>query len=197
MGGLGDVLGGVLGGGDDQQQGGAGGFDVGSVLGGILGGASGGGGGAATGGDAGGGIDIGSVLGGLTGGSGGQGGGLDLGKLAALIGPLLGMLKGGGLGNVLGQLTGGGLGDQASSWVAPGDNQAVDPQSLAQAVGPQELETLAAQSGLTVDETAQGLSELLPGMVDKLTPGGQVPDSGQLDGVLDGVLGQITDALGR
>lgn len=150
------------------------------VLGGLLGG-----------GGEGGGPDLGSLLGGLTGGGSGAGG-LDLGQLGALAGPLLGALQGGGLDQVLGQLQGAGLGDAAQSWVGTGENQPVDPSALANAFGPDQVQQLADSAGLSVEQTQDGLAQLLPGVVNQLTPDGQVPSAD----ALDGVLGQLGGLLG-
>lgn len=181
MAGLDDILGGILGGGGDQSSAGGG---LGDLLGGLLGGGSGGTGQ--------GGPDLGAILGNLTGGSGGGGGGLDLTKLMALAGPLLGMLQGGGLSDLLGKITGGGLGEQAASWTGTGDNAPVDPGSLAAAVGPDTVQSLAEQSGLSVEETQQGLAAVLPGLVDTLSPGGELADTD----TVDSALGQISGLAG-
>ncbi len=123
-------------------------------------------------------------------------GGLDLGKLTALAGPLLQQLQsGGGLSDLLSKLQSGGLSEQVSSWLSPGGNEAVDPNALGEALGEQEVDQLAQQSGMSPDEVKTGLSEILPGLVDKLSPGGQLPTS--VDD-LSGMLGQLPggDQLG-
>lgn len=135
--------------------------------------------------------DIGSLLSGLVG--GGEGG-LDLGQLGALAGPLLAQLQSsGGLDQVLGQLQGAGLGDAVSSWIGTGANQAVDPAALGSALGSDQVAALAQQSGLSPEQAEQGLSQLLPGLVNGMSPDGQLPDAssaqdllGQLGGLLGG-----------
>ena len=154
----------------------------------ILGGLTGGGGGTP---------DLGALLGRLTGGAPGTGstgtgaGGLDLGQLTALAGPLVGMLQQGGLDHVLGQFQANGLGEAAQSWVGSGANQPVDPAQLASAFGPQ-VEQLAAQSGLTADQVTAGAAELIPGLVDSISPDGTMPESGQLDALLGQLGGLLT-----
>jgi uncharacterized protein YidB (DUF937 family) len=44
-----------------------------------------------------------------------------------------------------------------------------------QALGPDLLQQLSAKSGLSVQDLAQKLSQILPQAVDTMTPGGQVP----------------------
>ena len=151
------------------------------LLGGLLGGGQGGAQGGAP--------DLGAMLGQLTGGQGG----LDMGKLAALAGPVLAAIQqSGGLDKILGQLQSGGLGDIVNSWVGTGANQAVDPSALGNAFGADQIANIANQSGVSVDEVQQGLSNLLPGLVDKISPNGQLPDASSLNDIL----GQLGGLLG-
>jgi len=147
------------------------------LLGGLMGGGQGGQGGQ------GGTPDLGAMLGQLTG-QGGAGG-LDMGKLAALAGPLLATIQqSGGLDKILGQLQSGGLGDAVSSWVGTGANQAVDPAALGNAFGTDQVANIANQAGVSVDEAQQGLSNLLPGLVDQASPSGQLPNSASMNDML-------------
>jgi uncharacterized protein YidB (DUF937 family) len=115
----------------------------------------------------------GSLLGGLTGGAGGQ--------QSPLLGAALQMLEGqGGLQGLLNQLTSGGLGTQVASWVSPGDNHPVTADQITQALGSDKVKELAAQAGLPVDQAAGGLAQILPQLIDHLTPQGQVPSSSLL-----------------
>jgi uncharacterized protein YidB (DUF937 family) len=130
--------------------------------------------------------------------------GLDIAKLTSLAGPLLQQLQSsGGLQGMLSQLQSSGMSDQVTSWLGQGANQSVDPQQLGDALGEQNVDTLAQQSGMSPDEVKTGLSEILPGLVDKLSPGGQIPTStddltsmlgqlpggDQIGGMLGGLLG--------
>lgn len=131
-------------------------------------------------------------------------GGLDISKLTALLGPLLQQLQaGGGLQDILGKLQAGGLGGQVNSWVGDGANEAVDPQQLGEVLGQGQVDELAQQSGMSPAEVQNGLSEILPGLVNQLSPGGslptnpedlsavlkQIPGGDQLGGMLGGLFG--------
>ena len=126
---------------------------------------------------------------------GGAGGGMDpgamaesLNKVMMVAGPLLAMLaQGGGLQDLLGKLGGAGLGGQADSWVGTGANEPVSADQLAAAL-PDEVSQIAAQAGLDPSEVSASLSELLPGLVDRVSPNGQLPSSPQ---DLDQVVSQI------
>ncbi len=126
---------------------------------------------------------------------GGQtgGGSTDIvGALSALVGGE------GGLQNLVGQLSSKGLGDQVSSWVNTGPNQHVDPSALQQALGDEQVNKLASQSGLPVAQLMPLVAAALPSIVDALTPNGSVPpgnaSSGfDVGGMLEG-LGEAANA---
>ena len=145
------------------------------------------------------------------GGGGGLGGGLGGGGQAALIAAVIGMLMQGGgaggaaggglggsgglggLGGLLEKFTRNGMGDMANSWVSTGPNQPVSPDQLGQALGNDTLAGLAQQLGMGQDELGTQLSQLLPEVVDRITPDGQVPADGGAGGLNDlaGLLGGL------
>lgn len=147
------------------------------------------------------------LVGGLMGGasSGGQGaGGLDLAQLQSLAGPILEQINAqGGLPALLEKLQSGGLGDVVASWLGTGANAAISPDQISQVLSPDALSQIAGQSGLSVDQVSAGIGQILPGMVDQLSPTGQLPTStddlgallgqipggDQLGGLLGGLLG--------
>jgi uncharacterized protein YidB (DUF937 family) len=112
---------------------------------------------------------------GLGSGGGGLGG---LGGLGALAGM-------GGLGALLHRFQQNGFGDQVQSWVSTGENQPIEPQALSQVFDGHELSQIASEAGVSEDEARDGLSQLLPQVVDHLTPQGQLPDEDQLRSSLD------------
>ncbi|PLP61033.1 hypothetical protein CYK37_01675 [Mesorhizobium loti] len=87
----------------------------------------------------------------------------------------------GGLGGLLGKLKDAGHGQVADSWVGTGQNQSIDAGTLGKALGPQVIREIAARTGLDEQELLKQLSNALPGVVDKLTPNGQVPSRNQLE----------------
>jgi uncharacterized protein YidB (DUF937 family) len=86
----------------------------------------------------------------------------------------------GGLGGLLNKLEQGGLGKATSSWVGSGQNQPVSPGQLGSALGSNIIKTLAQKSGLSEEELTKQLSQVLPGIVDKLTPNGRLPTMAEL-----------------
>jgi uncharacterized protein YidB (DUF937 family) len=86
----------------------------------------------------------------------------------------------GGLGGLLDRLQKGGLGDVANSWVGNDQNQPVPSNKLGPALGSDIIKTLAQRSGLSEEELTKQLSQILPGVVDKLTPAGRLPTLAEL-----------------
>jgi uncharacterized protein YidB (DUF937 family) len=91
--------------------------------------------------------------------------------------------RNGGVGAVLDKFRQQGYGRQTQSWVSTGQNDGIDEQAVEQVVGQGELQQMAQRLGVPEHEVAQAFAEIMPEMVDKLTPQGQLPD--QADDVLD------------
>lgn len=173
---LGQLLGGLFGGAMSRR-----GMGGGGGLGGMLGGGMGGGlGGAA----------LGSVLGGLLGGR--RGGGGMIGGFGGGRGALLVMLlpmamrwvqRNGGIGAVLKRFQQQGYGKQAQSWLAIGDNEELDEHAVEEVVGRRDLADMAQRLGVPETEVKQAFAEIMPQMVDRLSPQGDLPQ--QADEVLD------------
>ena len=81
----------------------------------------------------------------------------------------------GGLQGVVNQFEKNGLGATVRSWVGTGPNQPISPSDVQRTLGPDLLQQLAGKSGLSVEELAQKLSQVLPKAVDTLTPDGTIP----------------------
>jgi uncharacterized protein YidB (DUF937 family) len=90
----------------------------------------------------------------------------------------------GGLNGLLEQLRRSGLGAQADSWVGTGQNLPVTAEQIHAALGAPQVQALAARFGLSTDAIAGGLAQMLPTIVDHLTPNGQVPDAAALENAL-------------
>ena len=160
MSGLDDLIKGVSGG-----QGGG--------LGGLLGGLAGGGGG---------GLE--DILGGLTGGGDAQAGGAPGGMgglLTALLPVVGGLLSGGGLQKVLSGFQANGLAAQADSWVGTGENEPISGADVRKVVGDEEIAQIAAQLGVSEDEAADAVAQVLPTIVDKVSPEGHLAPESELE----------------
>ena len=85
--------------------------------------------------------------------------------------------QGGGLGGLVQAFQQSGLGHLMDSWIGTGQNLPVSPGQIQQALGP-KVQELAQQHGMSADAVSQALSQFLPGLIDHLTPNGQVPQGG-------------------
>jgi uncharacterized protein YidB (DUF937 family) len=73
------------------------------------------------------------------------------------------------------------LGHLISSWIGTGQNQPVTGDQVTQVLGTEKVQELAQQAGVNGTEAADGLAKLLPELVDRLTPGGNVPSGSALE----------------
>lgn len=71
-----------------------------------------------------------------------------------------------------------GLGNVINSWIGTGENVPITPEQVRGALGEGQLQQISEETGFAQDETARQLSELLPALVDRLTPAGHIPRGG-------------------
>jgi uncharacterized protein YidB (DUF937 family) len=90
----------------------------------------------------------------------------------------------GGLSGLVQSFQDKGLGGIVDSWVSTGQNMPISADQLAQGLGSDKLGSLAQSLGMDQGDLSSRLSELLPNVVDKLTPGGQVPEDSDLGSLL-------------
>ena len=135
---------------------------------------------------------------------GGSGGGLgDLISMVSqnpqLLQAVTGMLGNdgalGGLGGLVGKFEQAGLGNVIGSWIGSGQNQAISGDQLSSVLGSDAISGLAQQLGLNSGDVAGQLANVLPGLVNHLTPEGQAPAGGLGNtGDLMGMLGSLLKA---
>ena len=134
--------------------------------------------------------------------------------LSRLGGAALNDLKGTPLDKILNQLMGGqqgasgfealveklrngGLREQVESWISTGTNRPVAPQELERALGEGEVDRLASSAGVERPGLLALLSQMLPRLIDGMTPQGRMPTQGEMpEGGLGGTLRQILGHLG-
>jgi uncharacterized protein YidB (DUF937 family) len=147
------------------------------------------------------------ALGGMLGGQGGGSGGM--GALGNVLGGLMGGAQqapagnmAGGLGGLLEAFTKNGMGAQADSWQSTGANLPINADQLNQVLGSlggdagglgDILGQLAGHAGVSREEAAGHLTEILPNIVDQLTPNGQIADTSGMDlgSIMQQVLGKV------
>jgi uncharacterized protein YidB (DUF937 family) len=85
----------------------------------------------------------------------------------------------GGLGGIQDIFKRAGMGQQVDSWISSGDNLPISPDQIRQVLGGSgHLSQLAQAAGMSEDEAANDLSDILPDLVNQLTPQGGIPDGG-------------------
>ena len=131
-----------------------------------------------------------SVMGAVTGHMQNQNGG----GLADVLGGLLANNSElGGLGGLVDKFHQNGMGDIVGSWIGKGDNLPISADQIASAFGSGTLGNIASQLGLDPAQVSGQLAQILPGLIDKLTPHGALPEGGlgqggDLAGMLGGLL---------
>ena len=99
-----------------------------------------------------------------------------------LAGGAAGSVISGGLGDLLKQFQQNGQGDTANSWVSQGPNKQISQGDLANALGADQIDHLASQSGMSRNELLAGLAQHLPDVINHLTPDGRLPTEAELSG---------------
>ena len=115
-------------------------------------------------------------------------GGAQAGGLGDVLSQVLGGASGGasgagaagGLGALLEQFQRAGFGAEADSWVARGQNRALPPDALDRVFGRDAMAEIARRAGVSEADASRGLAQVLPEVVDHVTPDGQVPKDDQL-----------------
>jgi len=85
-----------------------------------------------------------------------------------------------GLTDIIGKLSANGQVGAVNSWVGNGANQPIAPDALGGALGQQALQQLSAKTGLSQDQLTQALAQVLPKLINNLTPNGTLPSATQL-----------------
>jgi uncharacterized protein YidB (DUF937 family) len=101
--------------------------------------------------------------------------------MSALMGLLATRMGGtgaamGGLQGLVERMTRNGHADTVNSWIGHGENRSIAPHELERALDPDDVDRLSRESGMPRQDLLSQLSELLPGVVDKLTPNGRMPN---------------------
>lgn len=86
----------------------------------------------------------------------------------------------GGLGGLLNSFQQKGMGDIVQSWISTGQNKPISAEQVSEALGPEQVSAVANEAGISHEEAKSSLASLLPQVVDRLTPNGQLPQSNDL-----------------
>jgi uncharacterized protein YidB (DUF937 family) len=123
-------------------------------------------------------------------------GGLNNNQQNGLMSAVSGLLtQSGGIDGLMQKFNSQGLGDLVKGWVSTGPNPPATPEHIEKVMDPAQLDQMAAQTGIDRSQISAHVAQLLPQLVDKLTPNGQ-PVSGSalqqgLSSLLQGGLGKL------
>jgi uncharacterized protein YidB (DUF937 family) len=112
----------------------------------------------------------------------------EAGGQSSMLDNLLDMLndqKSGGINGLIQKFNEKGLGDHISSWISTGKNLPISADQIRDALGSDRIKELASKLNLGEHDTSKSLADLLPQLIDKLTPDGSVPHEGMLSQGID------------
>lgn len=124
-----------------------------------------------------------SIAGQVAGALSGQGGAQGSGLLQAVMG-LINSPQVGGIEGLVAAFQTNGLGDVVQSWISTGQNLPISPEQLSAVLGSEQIGKVAQQLGLSSQETSSELSSLLPQVIDRLSPSGEVPQGDALQSAM-------------
>jgi uncharacterized protein YidB (DUF937 family) len=98
--------------------------------------------------------------------------------------------KTGGLQGLVENFKNKGLEGVISSWIGTGQNQPISKDQILNVLGKDRIQNIAEKVGVSQEEATGGLANLLPEIIDKLTPNGKL-ESGLLDEALKMLKGKV------
>ncbi|MBC7376320.1 MAG: DUF937 domain-containing protein [Burkholderiaceae bacterium] len=116
------------------------------------------------------------------------------GGLASALGPLLANDGAhGGLNGLIQKFNQAGMGELITSWIGKGENLPISADQLKQVLGEGTIADIASKFGMTPGQAGGHMADMLPGIIDQLTPHGTAPqgglgNAGDLMGMLGGLL---------
>jgi uncharacterized protein YidB (DUF937 family) len=115
----------------------------------------------------------------------------DKNKLFESIMGLVNNPQTGGLSGLVQMFKDKGIGDAMSSWISTGKNLPVSAEQIKQALGADQIQQISNNVGVSQEEASNGLAGLLPEIIDKLTPDGEVPESNMITQGLNMLKGKL------
>jgi uncharacterized protein YidB (DUF937 family) len=102
-------------------------------------------------------------------------GGVQQGQSPLIAMALQVIQQNGGLPGIISKFQHGGMTDQVGSWVGTGANLPMTGGQLQEILGSGTIGEIAQQLGLSHGDASSGLAQVLPQLIDRLTPSGQLP----------------------
>ena len=123
-------------------------------------------------------------------------GGLNNNQQSGLMSAVSGLVTGsGGIGGLMQKFSTAGLGDLMKGWISTGPNPPATAQHIEQVFSADQLQQIAQQTGVDPSQISGHIAQILPQLVDKLTPHGQPIEGNALQSglasLLQGGLGKL------
>ncbi|MEZ4527627.1 MAG: YidB family protein [Desulfobacterales bacterium] len=103
------------------------------------------------------------------------------GGLMEVIADLIGNSEKNGIQGLINAFREKGLGDFISSWIGKGENQPISGDQLQAILGNEYVQAAAEKMGLSAEDLSGSLADLLPKVIDKLTPEGSLPEGSLIE----------------
>jgi uncharacterized protein YidB (DUF937 family) len=99
----------------------------------------------------------------------------------------------GGLRGLVERFEEAGLGNVIHSWISTGENVPITTEQLHQVLGEGQVQQVAEETGMDQQQVEHELSDMLPKLVDTLTPAGHIPAGGlgNMSALLDHFIGRF------
>jgi uncharacterized protein YidB (DUF937 family) len=117
------------------------------------------------------------------------------GGQSSMLDDLLGMLndqKSGGITGLIQKFNEKGLGEHISSWIGTGKNLPISADQIRDVLGSDRIKELASKLNIGEHDASKSLADLLPQLIDKLTPDGSVPHQDMLSQGIDMLKKKLT-----
>lgn len=117
------------------------------------------------------------------------------GESSGLLNNVMEMLSNretGGLNGLVQSFKDRGLDDVVSSWVGKGENLPVNADQISNVLGSETIQNLAAKAGVSSSDLSSMLAQHLPGLIDRLTPDGVIPEGGIMEKGLAFLKGKLS-----
>jgi uncharacterized protein YidB (DUF937 family) len=136
-------------------------------------------------------MDLMSIVGQVAGAA--MGGGQAGGGNAAMMNAVAGMLgqQSGGIGGLVQAFSQNGMAEQAQSWVGTGENMPISPDQVQNVLGGDMIANLASQVGVPPEMASSLVAQVLPMLINQLTPNGTVPEGNDLQSGITSLLGSF------
>jgi uncharacterized protein YidB (DUF937 family) len=118
----------------------------------------------------------------------GAGGNQQQGIMQALVEHLT---SSGGLQGVVNNFRGSGLGNKVDSWVGTGENESISGEEVERGLGNDTVNQIASRAGISPGVASPLIAAVLPMVVDRLTPNGQMPDQNSFMSIAQGLLTRL------